>query len=355
VITIHAQKNNVTKISIIGGIGKSLKGKGVTLQDVQSQISNIEGDIEVEIHSMGGYGYEGLLIHEALKGHKGNVDTTIIGLTASAGTYPFLSGTNRRIAANAQFLIHESHVKDVSGNAKKLQQIVDELEGYDEIQAEFYLPYCLPKGKSLEDIKALMAEERWISSAEAIEWGFATEVIEDYAIAAEYTHELIEAAGLPQLPDNYYIQMENNKTAIDTFLAKIGLQTIKAEVTVDTLAAENESLKSEVEELKAKLNGIETTTETEKQTIIEASKTSITEIEAKFTAASTELATAKSELETVQAQLERAKLGGFKIEASADPDPSGEPKKLSEKQQVLADILASATETEKTLYQPIKN
>lgn len=317
-LCIHAKKDNITKISIIGGIGKSLKGEGVSLEEIQSKIANIEGDIEVEINSLGGLGKEGFLMYEALKNHKGNVYTKMVGMTASAGTYPFLSGSKRQISANAKFLIHEAHVKDVSGNAKKLQEIVDELEEYDEIQAEFYLPYCEPKGKTLKDIKALMSEERWISSDEAIDWGFATEKIEEYAIAAEYTPELIKAAGLPDLPESYYkinTNMNENKTAVDKFLASIGLQTIKAEVTAESLQAELETVKSEKSLLEQELESLKASAATEKETVIEASKKSISDLEA-------EKVQILAELETVKADLEKAKAGTVII-ASADPSPDG--------------------------------
>lgn len=314
---IHALNDNVTKISIIGGIGTSLKGKANTIQDVQSQLSDIEGDVEAEIASLGGNFKEGLLIHQALKNVKGNLTTKITGATASAGTYPFLAGNKRKIASNARFLIHEVRTPLVKGTAKQLREVVEDLEYADEIQAELYLPFCEPKGKTLEDVKQLMAEERWILPPEAIEWGFATEIVEDYAIAAEYTPELIQAAGLPELPQNYYINMENEKTAVDAFLAKIGLQKIQAVATVETLTAENELLKKQVSELSAKVTELETSTETEKETIIEASKTSITEIEAKYS-------DIKAELETTKVELAKLKTTAIEASASGDPDPSGE-------------------------------
>lgn len=345
-LCIHAKKDDITKISIIGGIGKSLKGEGVSLEEIQSKIANIEGDIEVEINSLGGLGREGFLMYEALKNHKGNVSTKMIGMTASAGTYPFLSGITRKISANAKFLIHEAHVKDVSGNAKKLQEIVDELEEYDEIQAEFYLPYCEPKGKTLEDIKALMAEERWISSDEAIDWGFATEKIEEYAIAAEYTPELIKAAGLPDLPESYYktnSKMNENKTAVDKFLASIGLQTIKAEVTAEALQAELEAVKSEKSLLEQELESLKASAATEKETVIEASKKSILDIEA-------EKIKILAKLESTEAELAKVKAGTLVVAASADPVPNAEPKVLNEGQKILAEMLKNVPEDMKLIY-----
>lgn len=316
---IHAKLNGVTKISINGDIGKSLTGDYVTLENVLSQIEGIEGDVEVTISSLGGLGVEGLKMYDALKSIKGNVKTRMIGAVASAGTYPAMAGEPVSMASNARFLIHPCHTS-VEGNASKLREVLGELEYFDEIQADFYLDRVSRKGKTLEDIKELMAQEKFIDAETALEWGFVDEIFEPVAIAAKYNKEDLEQLGIPELPQEYYAnikepEMENNQTNIDAILAKFGLQKIKAEVSVETLTAENESLKSELEKLR-------TESELEKSNFIQASKEisettekEVSEIKAKYEFLQTEN-------ESIKAEIEKYKAGEKQIDNS-NPNPDG--------------------------------
>lgn len=328
-----------TEIDIIGSIGEGWFGEGNTLETVRNQFSEITNDITVNISSLGGDLIEALAIYDMFKMSNTKVTTNIIGATASAGTIIALGGDSIKISENSLFLGHKASMM-VGGNAEDLRAAADDLDKFD---SRLIAIYKKKTGKTKAEIENWLAEDKWITASEAKDFGLVDEIYKSKKVLNSV--ELDELSKIKELPQNY-IQMDNNKTAVDTFLAKLGLQVIKAEVDVETLTAENEALKSELEALKATI----TETTTEKETIIEASKVSISDVEAKYTASQAEVATIKADLDKAQAELEKAKLGGFTVQAGVDPNPTGEPRKLTETEKVLAEILASVTDEEKLLY-----
>lgn len=342
-ITIHAQKYNVTEIDIFGDIGESMwsmEGEDNTIKSIKDQLDEVNGDLLVNISSLGGDAFEGMGIHDLLKTYdRGTVTTRMIGATASAGTFIALAGNPVQISENALFLIHNSHTF-VEGNAADMRETADMLDKFDSLQNNLYTKKTKMNPVAVTE---LMKEEKWITAAEAKLMGFVDEVIIPMAIAAKYDNTKIKAAGLPELPTsfikNIQPKMENTEGTLKaSILALVGFKND------EVIKAENTALKAEVAELKNKApEAVDTSIFT---TEIENLKG---QIEAKA-----DYDTIKAALETAKIELAKALATETPIPNAPDPNSTGEPKSLSEKQQVLADLLASATSIEKSLYQPIK-
>jgi len=302
-----------TEIDIIGAIGEDWFGEGNNLESVRNQFTEITNDITVNISSLGGDLIEALAIHDMFKASGSRIVTNIIGATASAGTVIAMGGDTIKISENSLFLGHKASTM-VGGNAEDLRNAANNLDKFDSRLINIYKKKT---GKTKAEIENWLKEDKWITAEEAKSFGLVDEIYKSQKVLN--STELGELSKIKELPKNYYTNMEHNQTAVDSFLAKLGLQKITAEVSVDTLTAENESLKSELEAAKAKVTELEGILETEKETIINASKTSIGEIETKFN-------NIKAELETTKTELAKALAGGVTIEANADPNPSGDDK-----------------------------
>ena len=322
-----------TEIDIIGAIGEDWFGEGNTLETVKEQILASHDELTVNISSLGGDLIEALAIHDIFKAHTGRVTTNIIGATASAGTVIALGGDTIKISENSLFLGHKASLM-AYGNADDLRAAADDLEKFD---SRLIAIYKKKTGKTKAEIENWLAEDKWITAEEAKSFGLVDEIYKSKKVLN--SKELTELSKIKELPKNY-IQMDNNENSLKTsILALVGFKND------EVIKAENVALKAEVETLK-NAKPVDTTELTAE---IENLKGQIT-AKADYDTIKAELEAKTADLEKVTAELEKAKAGGFKIEANGDPDPSSEPRKYSEQEQVLVNILASVTPEEMALY-----
>jgi len=163
-------------IKIFGEIGLD-----VTAEDVVSQIEAEEGDsIDVVISSGGGNAFEGLAIYEALKASDKEINTSILGLAASAASIIFMAGDNREMSIGSLLMIHNSWTV-AAGNSAELEKTQGTLDAIDSRMVAIYA-----EGTGLESdvINELLLADTFMSAEEAHEQGFAT-VIQAAEVAAK--------------------------------------------------------------------------------------------------------------------------------------------------------------------------
>lgn len=149
----------------------------VSAYKLSSQIAEL-GDVDtikVYINSYGGEVAEGLAIYNALKRHKAQIITVCDGFACSIASVIFAAGNVRRMSSASLLMIHNAWVR-TSGNASQLRKEADDL---DTITQASVNAYKAASSISEDEIKALMDAESWISPADAIEYGFATEIVEE--------------------------------------------------------------------------------------------------------------------------------------------------------------------------------
>lgn len=149
----------------------------VTALEVARQIENLDVPLEVHINSYGGKVSQGLAIYNLLKDYKQEVTTICDGFACSASSVIFMAGDKRVMHKSSLLMIHNAWTI-TSGDSNELRKQADDLEKITEPSIDIYTSVSnLPR----DEIKKMLDEETWLTSSESLEYGFATEVIEDEA------------------------------------------------------------------------------------------------------------------------------------------------------------------------------
>lgn len=170
-----AEDDEARTISVYDVIGYDYwTGEGVTAKRIAAALRSMgAGPVTVNINSPGGDMFEGLAIYNLLREHKGEVTVKVLGLAASAASIIAMAGDKVQIARAGFLMIHNAWVV-VMGNRNDLREVADWLEPFDAAMADIYA------ARTGEDVKAmakLMDAEAWIGGTQAVEDGFADELL----------------------------------------------------------------------------------------------------------------------------------------------------------------------------------
>lgn len=160
-------------IGIYGVIGDEW-GDGMTAGRMAGLLRYI-GDkpVTVVINSPGGDVFEGIAIYNMLKEHSKPVTVKIVGIAASAASVIALAGDSVQIAKSAFYMIHNAWTIAL-GNRHDMREVADFLEPFDKAMAEVYADFS---GLDIDEIIQMMDSETYITGSDAIEKGFATELL----------------------------------------------------------------------------------------------------------------------------------------------------------------------------------
>lgn len=173
-----AKENNTATIKIYGDIVDEAFYEGETSALSFIQELDALGDVQeikVHINSYGGSVSQGLAIHNQLKNHPAKVTTVCDGFACSIASVIFLAG-DKRIMNNGSILMIHNPWSTTMGNAEELRKQADDLDKMGDISINLYMQAT---GMSYDAIKRMMDEETWITPSEALEMGFATEVLKE--------------------------------------------------------------------------------------------------------------------------------------------------------------------------------
>jgi len=137
-------------------------------------------NLTVFINSPGGEVFDGFAIYNMLVRHPASKTIRIDGLAASIASVIAMAGDKIVMAENSFLLVHRSSGV-VIGTGEDMKDFSETMEKFDDSIARAYEKKT---GKTHEDILQLMAEETWLSAAEAVEAGFADEVAPAMQVAA---------------------------------------------------------------------------------------------------------------------------------------------------------------------------
>ena len=190
--------------------GNPIPGNFIAQDEFLRDLEELAGkdSITVHINSVGGDMYAGIAIYNRLKGLAAKVTTINDGLAASAGSLIFMAGDTRKVNAGSNLMIHGAagflygyyQVQDLKGVTKQL-------EAHNKAGINIYAEAT---GKDKETIKAMVDRETWLTGADAVEAGFAHEVIGEDApvsmsLTADKAHIVVNgvsmsARGLTNIP-----------------------------------------------------------------------------------------------------------------------------------------------------------
>ncbi len=135
-------------------------------------ITNNE-DVEIDINSGGGSVFAGAEIYSALKAYSGKVIVNVTSLAGSAASIIMCAGSVVRISPAAQVMIHNSSAV-AAGDYHDMEKTAEVLKSINDSICHVYQ---LKTGKPQEVLLDLMDKETWFSGKEAIENGFADELL----------------------------------------------------------------------------------------------------------------------------------------------------------------------------------
>jgi len=133
------------------------------------------GKVTFRINSVGGDADAGKAIYTRIREMNAETTTIVDGLAASAASIIFMAGDHRQMSVGTQLMIHgASQIVIDYLNAEAAKKILNALKGYDSSIADIYADRT---GQALDSITRMMTNETWLSTKDAVEKGFADEVI----------------------------------------------------------------------------------------------------------------------------------------------------------------------------------
>lgn len=161
-------------VELFGDIGNSWFTDGWTLEKFKEQIKGVTAsNLTIQVKSLGGDVFEAFSIYDEIRRHPARVTVEVVGSSASAATIISCAADHIRISENSRYLVHNAQTF-VDGNKESLKEAYEQLVSIDNQILDIYVKRT---GKSKEVLAELMKEEKWMTAAEALEWGFVDEIV----------------------------------------------------------------------------------------------------------------------------------------------------------------------------------
>lgn len=187
--TIAMVGTNDAEISLYGEVvrghptdwwtGEKLPGNYICLDEFLSALDelNNKDNVTVHINSVGGDFYAGLAICNRLKSLKASITTINDGIAASAGSIIFMAGDKgkKKVHAGSNLMVH-SVLSFFYGyyNVGDLRSEIKALEAHNKAAIAAYVDAT---GLDVDTIKAAMSKDTYMVGQEAVDLGWADEVI----------------------------------------------------------------------------------------------------------------------------------------------------------------------------------
>jgi len=150
--------------------------------------------INLHVHSPGGDVFEGMAMYNLLRNHPARVEGTVDGLAASMGSVILMASNVIRIPENAMIMVHKPWGIQ-GGDADEMRRYADLL---DKVEDSLVAAYTNKTGKTADEVKELLSAETWMTGAEAVELGFADELVGALdAFAALNSQRMQEYTNMP--------------------------------------------------------------------------------------------------------------------------------------------------------------
>lgn len=197
--------------------------EAVSAKSITDQFpEDINEDIILEVNSNGGLVTVGSEIYTALKNYNGHVTAEVTGMAASAASVAIMGADTIKISPTAQIMIHKALLSWASGNSDDLERAVNALKSSDKSIVNAYVSKT---GLSEEEIFEMMKNETFMSANEAIEKGFADELMtfeKDLGAVAS-----LESGLLPQaVIDDFYSRKKSNAKEAQAMLFELEKEAI---------------------------------------------------------------------------------------------------------------------------------
>lgn len=218
----------VLDISIHDEIGSWGVEASVFLAQLKDDLNEVEPTkvINLSIHSPGGNLLDGLAMYNALRAHPAKVYGRVEGIAASAASLVLMAADTISMPEDAWIMIHNPWTIAI-GDAEEMRAVADLSEKMRDSMANIYERRT---GMDRDELLAMMSEETWMTSVEALNAGFADNISDAIDVAAKVVAFERHFKQLPVQPDGDILQIEslNSVTDLENFLRDAGEFSRKA-------------------------------------------------------------------------------------------------------------------------------
>ena len=234
----------------------------ISPRTIAKQLKEANGEsVHLRINSPGGDAFAGIAIYNQLKAYDGDVTVEVIGLAASAASIIALGGDKLTVKRGAMLMIHEPiafTIGDASrheSTAASLRKLIDSLVDVYVSESENEL--------DKDDIKQEMADETWYTAQEAVDKGWAAEVVESKSTDDDKDTKKNVRQALTSVRNLWY-----NSDRIPDQLAALMQPSAESETTEDTQDVD-EADKKRISQLEDQVKALTAEVETGKTALAE--------------------------------------------------------------------------------------
>lgn len=186
------------EIDILDDIGIDFwTGEGTTAKTIRDALKGTNPKlITINVNSSGGDAFEGVAIHNILRGHaeKGSrLVANVLGIAASAASIIVAAADEVNVPKNSAVMVHEAW-SSARGNASDFERTAALLRQVNTASADTYVDSAKRRGvtKTRDEMLALMSEETWLFGQEAVDAGLADAEIDALEAAASVDVSLFQ-------------------------------------------------------------------------------------------------------------------------------------------------------------------
>ena len=236
--------------------GEKIEGLFIELEAFLKDVETLSDMDEVSfyINSVGGDVNAGKSIFNKIRGMKAHTTTVVDGLAASAASIVAQAGDKRKVSIGSQTMIHCASAGLLGYyNREDLKEVTNMLKSVDASIAEILAERT---GRDKTEILSLMQKTTWMTSEEAVEEGFADEVInKNEPEVTETANESVYIVnGVPQNLRNLPVPKFRtvlNKTVGAYVPAQMKISNGSGPVDIDHPSSHKEEKSMDIKELKA--------------------------------------------------------------------------------------------------------
>jgi len=157
--------------------GEKIDGQYITPEGFLEDLETIKdaAKITVKLNSCGGDLYTGIAIHNALKALKGEKTVIVEGIAASAASIVMCAGDNVQVYPGSLVMIHG--VSSLFMDYMNLDDLKKSVKAFEASESAIAEIYAVKTGMATDKLRNLMTKETWMTGKQAVDYGFADEVI----------------------------------------------------------------------------------------------------------------------------------------------------------------------------------
>ena len=159
--------------------GDPIDGDFIILDEFLADLETIKNctEITIRLNSIGGDAFAAFTIHNRLRDLSAKKICIVDGVAMSGGSHIMCGCDVVRVNPSSIVMIHDCLTFTFGRlNSEQCQNLAKQLDVVDQAQAEIY---ARKTGKSVEELRAMMDETTYLTGRQAVEQGFADELIED--------------------------------------------------------------------------------------------------------------------------------------------------------------------------------